>query len=155
MGQERGKEVAGLDSNSFYSLPEVLTQNKMPVTTSNIVTQEELQKWPYLSDVQIPCIHANVDLLIGTNAPKVLEPWQVVNSQGGGPYAVRTVLGWVVNGPLRGGGSSSKMGFSVAVVNRISVCKLEEMLSNQYNTIMTSMKEVQRKKECQEKTSGS
>lgn len=75
MGQQRvvsssalnGLEVAGLGSNSFYSLPEVLTQNKMPVTTSNIVTQEELQKWPYLSDVQIPCIHANVDLLIGTN----------------------------------------------------------------------------------------
>lgn len=35
-------EVAGLGSNSFYSLPEVLTQNEMPVTISNIVTQEEL-----------------------------------------------------------------------------------------------------------------
>ena len=51
-----------------------------------------------------------------------------------GPYAVRTVLGWVVNGPLRGGENSKpKTGFSVAAVNRISVCKLEVMLNNQYN----------------------
>ena len=142
MGQEKvvptsalnGLEVAGLGSNSFYSLPEVLTQDKMPVTTSNIVTQEELQKWPYLFDVQIPCIDADVDLLIGTNAPKVLEPWEVINSKEDGPYAIRTVLGWVVNGPLRDGENSMpETGFSVAAVNRISVCKLEEMLSNQYS----------------------
>lgn len=25
-----------------------------------------------------------------------MEPWQVINSQGEGPYAVRTLLGWVV-----------------------------------------------------------
>lgn len=106
----------------------------MPVTTSNIVTQEELQQWPYLTDVQIPCTDANVDVLTGTNAPKVLEPWEVVNSQGDGPYAVRTVPGWVVNGSLQDVESSrTKMGFSVATVNRISVCKLEEKLSNQYN----------------------
>lgn len=40
-----GLEVAGLGSNSFYSLPEVLTQNEMLVTTSNIVTQKELQMY--------------------------------------------------------------------------------------------------------------
>ena len=129
-----GLEVAGLDSNHFYSLPEVLTQRKMPVTPNNVISQEELSQWPYLSDVQIPCIDANVDMLIGTNVPKVLEPWEVVNSQVNGPYAVRTVLGWVVNGPLRDGENSKlKTGFSVAAINRISVCKLEEMLNNQYN----------------------
>lgn len=128
-----GLEVAGLDSNHFYSLPEVLTQRKMPVTPNNIVSQEELSQWPYLSDVQIPCIESNVDMLIGTNVPKVLEPWEVVNSQGNGPYAVKTVLGWVVNGPLRDGENKLKTGFSMAAINRISMCKLEEMLNNQYN----------------------
>lgn len=64
----------------------------------------------------------------------VLEPWEVVNSKEDGPYEIRTVLGWVVNGPLQDGESSRpKTGFSVAAVNRISVCKLEEMLSNQYS----------------------
>lgn len=71
-GQERivptnvlnGLEVASLDNNHFYSLPEVLTQSKMPVTPNNIVTKEELAKWPYLSDIWIPCIDAEVDMLI-------------------------------------------------------------------------------------------
>ena len=69
MGQEKvvsthalsGLEVAGLNSNHFYSLPEVLTHRKMPVTPNNIVSQ-----WLYLSDIWILCIDANVDVLIGT-----------------------------------------------------------------------------------------
>lgn len=44
-----GLEVAELDSNSFYSLPEVLMQKKMAFTTNDIVTTEELSKWPYLT----------------------------------------------------------------------------------------------------------
>ncbi len=140
MGQERvvpstllkGLEVSGLNGDTFYNLPEVLTQRKMPVTSDNIVTQEDIVKWPYLSEVQIPSIEANVDLLIGTNAPKLLEPWEVVNSRGNGPYAVRTVLGWVINGPLQAG-NGCENGLHVASVNRISVSRLEEMLSNQYN----------------------
>ncbi len=35
-GLEVVVEVAGLGSNNFYSLPEVLTQNKMPVTTRTL-----------------------------------------------------------------------------------------------------------------------
>lgn len=106
----------------------------MPVTTNNIVMQEELTKWPHLSEVWIASIEANVDLLIDTNAAKVLEPWEVLSSRGNGPYAVRSVLGWVVNDPFREGDNSRpKTGFPVAAVNRISVCKLEEMLNNQYN----------------------
>lgn len=63
-----------------------------------------------------------------------MEPWEVVNSKEDGPYAIQTVLGWVVNGPLQDGESSRpKSGFSLAAVNRISVCQLEEMLSNQYS----------------------
>lgn len=48
--------------------------------------------------ILIQSIKANVDLLIGTNAPKLLERWEVINSQENGPYAVKIVLGWVVNG---------------------------------------------------------
>lgn len=69
-------------------------------------------------------------MLIGTNAPKLLEPWEVINSQGNGPYAVRTVLGWVVNGPLDGNG---ELDSGIISVNRIAVSKLEELLMNQYN----------------------
>lgn len=141
MGQEKvvpayaltGLEVSDLESNDFYVLPEVLTQSKMPVTADSMVTPEDLAKWPYLSRVNIPSIKANVGLLIGTNAPKILEPWEVINSCGNGPYAIRTLLGGVVNGPLNGNSGTLETELSSALVNRISVCKLKKMLTNQYN----------------------
>ncbi|KAI7790112.1 hypothetical protein IRJ41_020083, partial [Triplophysa rosa] len=62
------------------------------------------------------------------------EPWEVINSNGEGPYAVRTLLGWVVNGPLQGSKDNrNKIECPEVTVNRISVSKLEEMLSKQYN----------------------
>ena len=127
-----GMEVADLAGKSFYPLPEVLTQREMPVTPDNIVTAADLERWPYLFKVHISSIKANVDLLIGTNAPRLLEPWEVVNSSGYGPYAIRTVLGWVINGPLNGNCSNDDMKLS-SVLNRISVSNLEIMLNNQYN----------------------
>ena len=50
--------------------------------------------------MKIPNIDVDVSLLIGSDAPEILEPKQVIPSQNGGPYATRTTLGWVVNGPL-------------------------------------------------------
>lgn len=110
MGQEKivqiytltGLEESGLYNECYNQLPDVLTQRKMPATTDNIITQEDLALWPYLSAIQIPCIKVIVDLLIGSNTPKLLEPWEIVNSCGGGPYAIKTVLGWVINGPVQG-----------------------------------------------------
>ncbi|XDV14268.1 hypothetical protein PO909_002442 [Leuciscus waleckii] len=80
-----GLEISSLDKNDFIQLSNVFTHKTMPVSKLNI-----------------PKIDGGIDLLIGTNASKVLEPWEVVNSQGNGPHAVRTLLGWVIYGPLRG-----------------------------------------------------
>ncbi|KAK0152604.1 hypothetical protein N1851_005873 [Merluccius polli] len=128
-----GLEVAGLDSFDFHNLPEVITQKEMPVTEDDMTIPGDLAKWPQLSKVHIPSIKADVDLLIGINAPKLLEPWEVIHCEGDGPYAVRTVLGWVVNGPLNGTSGTMEEDLFSATVNRISVSRLEEMLSNQYN----------------------
>lgn len=77
----------------FFKLPEVLTQKKMPVNKDCIASEKDLARWTYVAKVTIPNIQVNVDLLIGSNAPKVLEPWEVINSQGNRPYAVKTALG--------------------------------------------------------------
>lgn len=62
-----------------------------------------------------------------------MEPWEVINSQDEGPYAVRTWVGWVINGPLHGTSSRSKSGCPAVTVNQISVEHLQEMLVQQYN----------------------
>lgn len=59
-----GLEVAKLESKDFYNLPEAPYRRKMPVTTSNIITTQELDKSPYFSDVYIPHTKARADLLI-------------------------------------------------------------------------------------------
>lgn len=65
----------------------------MPVTTSYLISEREQEKWPYLKEVKIPHFTHDVDLLIGTNGSKLMEPWEVINSLEDGPYAVRTLLG--------------------------------------------------------------
>ena len=67
---------------------------------------------------------------LGTNAPHLMEPLEVINGTiRYGPYAVRTQLGWVVNGPLRSGNDNR----GIVTANRISVAKIEELLISQYN----------------------
>lgn len=56
-----GLEVSALNSNIYHELPDVLTQNEMPVTCDNIPRQEELSAWPHLSSVKIPVIDAVID----------------------------------------------------------------------------------------------
>ncbi|XP_056099936.1 uncharacterized protein LOC130078447 [Rhinichthys klamathensis goyatoka] len=137
LGQERsvdtillsGLEVSGLNGENFLDLPEVYTQRTMPVSRNNILTQQDLEGWKYLEGITVPSFEAEVELLIGTNAPKLMEPREIINSQGEGPYAVRTLLGWVVNGSLRGGEPrKGKMGRPAVTANRISVPKLKEQI---------------------------
>ena len=45
-------------------------------------------------------LESEIGQLIGSNVPEALQPLEVRPSQNGGPYATRTALGWVLNGPL-------------------------------------------------------
>ena len=47
-------------------------------------------------------------LLIGSDVPRALEPREIKSGNYGEPYATRTDLGWVVNGPLRKCGNSRR-----------------------------------------------
>lgn len=97
----------------------------------NILTQADLNKWPYLQEIKVKEIDADVDLLIGVKLPKAMEPWKVINSQGDGPYPVRTLLGWVVNGSLNVS-TAMEEERTLASVNRISIVHVERLLERQY-----------------------
>ncbi|KAJ8397167.1 hypothetical protein AAFF_G00010210 [Aldrovandia affinis] len=126
-------EISSLDGNQFIELSEVFSQKSIPVTKDNIPHQEDVNRWPHLKEVKLPSIQAEVGLLIGANVPKAMEPLQVVSSVDDGPYAVRTILGWTVNGPLRGGSDTMETNKRTEVTaNRISVAKLEELWQLQF-----------------------
>ena len=59
----------------------------------------DASNWDYLNHISMPKLNANVGLLIGCNYPQVLQPLEVIPSQNGGPYGLKTLLGWSVIGP--------------------------------------------------------
>ena len=72
----------------------------MPITCDDIPKQEDVKRWPHLDGIYIPKVEAQVGLLIGNDNPKALEPREIKQSRRKGPFAVRTVFGWTINGPL-------------------------------------------------------
>ncbi|KAK2907800.1 hypothetical protein Q8A73_008873 [Channa argus] len=126
-------EVGHLNSNTFTELKEVFSQKAIPVSKNNIPRQEDIDKWPHLKGVQVPLIDAGIGLLIGTDAAKMMEPKEVIPSVDDGPFAVRTILGWTVNGPLKVDGcNTSRNEIMQAVSNRVSVAKLEDLWKQQF-----------------------
>ena len=85
----------------WITLPRMFSQDDLQVASDEITTPENIQQWKYLHRT-IPemKINRNLEILIGTNCLKALEPQEVISSQGDGPYAFKTKLGWCVVGPL-------------------------------------------------------
>lgn len=124
-----GLEVAVLDSSKFCELPDIYTQKTMPVPKGNITHQAEINKWPYLRKIHLAELESEIGLLIGSNIPTVLEPLDVIRSIDDGPYAVKTMLGWTVNGPL-----GVKNVNTHSTINRKSVIKIDELWEQQFKT---------------------
>ena len=129
-----GLEISNLCGNDVISLPPVFSQETLPVTSNDIVFIEDIQKWSHLRDIPLQRIESeHIGLLIGINVPKAMEPWNVVPSIENGPFAVETLLGWVINGPLNV--STDDKPCKVASCNRIDATSvsLEDQIRNQFN----------------------
>ena len=94
------QERTGIDVN----LPRAFSRLEIPVELSEIPTRGDIKRWKHLDKINhlIPSNEEtmSVTLLIGANCPKALEPLDVIRSHNGGPYAVKSILGWYVTGPL-------------------------------------------------------
>ena len=58
------------------------------------------RNWPHLADLELPGVTSSgtVDLLLGTDVLALIVPREVVEGPPGTPWAVRTLLGWLVTG---------------------------------------------------------
>ena len=93
--------TSGLDAE-WINIPKTYTKDDLPVDSSEIATQE-IKKWKYLQDIAEEISRsdgANVELLIGANCTRALDPVQVIASRDGGPYATTTVLRRCIVGPI-------------------------------------------------------
>lgn len=120
-------EVCGLEDTKYIQLPKVFSHTNIPVQKENIPSQQQLQRWPYLNEVSLPHIDADVGLLIGANNSKAMEPWHIINSQDDGPYTVKTILGWMVCGSVKNESIISTDKTTQYSVKRISVVEIEQL----------------------------
>lgn len=125
-----GIEICDPDENNFISLPPVYTLEKIPVSVEDITTKEELECWPHLQSIDLPKFDVEIGLMIGSNVPEAMEPWELIHSPyQGGPFAFRTKLGWIVCGHVQNPNETRVR------VNRIKVddVSLDQMMVNLYN----------------------
>ena len=95
----------GCDVSTKLKLPNSYTRDELPVDPEEVATKQKLKNWSHLQSIlhQFPDKdEVKVELLIGANCLKALEPIEVIKSKDDGPYAYKTMLGWCVVGPISG-----------------------------------------------------
>ena len=93
--------VMGIDSESTVALPVVYTRRELPIHGSNLAKPEDIKKWAHLRGINLPQVDkGRVSLLIGQDVPEALMPLEVREGGKNTPFALRTQLGWTLNGPL-------------------------------------------------------
>ncbi|XP_043222567.1 uncharacterized protein LOC122381883 [Amphibalanus amphitrite] len=127
----RGLKVASLDGDNMIPLPPTYTLSAIPVKHEDMASSEDVDQCAQLRGIELPRIDAEIGLLIGNDCPEALQPVEIRRSRNGGPYAIRTDLGWVVQGPRH----NSLLDGRRVKVNRVQVdkMKLDEMLVNMYD----------------------
>ena len=99
-----GLIASDLNGNNSIHLPKTFTKEDITAVEEDVPTPELAQRWSHLKRIEeelpprLP--GAKVGLLIGSNCPKALERVDVVASENGGPFAVKTFAGWAIVGPL-------------------------------------------------------
>ena len=81
--------TSGLDVDLF-NIQKAYTKDDLPVDSRKIPTPE----WKYLQEIPKEISHSydvKVELLVGANWTRALEPVQVINSRNGVLYAMKTV----------------------------------------------------------------
>ena len=88
---------------NWIRLSSTFKRKEISVDQSEIATPAKLKHWKHLDRISGETggnESITVEPLIGAKCLKALEPIEVIPSQGNGPYAIRTALGWCVIGPI-------------------------------------------------------
>ena len=103
----------------WIDLPVTYTKEDLPAGDEDVATPEKIKRWKHLERIageitQGQCI--SIGLLIGGNCPKALKPLDFIPSEQGGPYAIKTLLGWCMVGTI-----SETTSDTTVACNRVSV----------------------------------
>ena len=92
----------GMRKSRSITIPKVLVVAKLPSALQTAVVEpHEVASWNHLRTVALQHPPKEVNVLIGLDAPEALTPLETRTGRSGEPFAVRTRLGWTINGPLK------------------------------------------------------
>ena len=64
---------------NMVELPEVLTKEKLNISTDSIACQDDVNRWSQLSGTQVPeRINAEVELMIGQDVPEAIDSSEII-----------------------------------------------------------------------------
>ena len=93
--------VSDTSGGETVVLQTVYSKENLPIPVECIARKGDLEEYAHLHGLEIPMVDGKeVTLLIGQDVPEALTPQLVMPGGQGEPYAVRTRLGWTINGPI-------------------------------------------------------
>nr|XP_054773349.1 uncharacterized protein LOC129281437 [Lytechinus pictus] len=93
-------KVSGLGSDVELDV-EAYTRPKLNISMENMAREADISQSLHLQDLNLPVTsYSQVTMLIGQDVPEALMPLEVKSGRPGELFAVKTVLGWTLNGPL-------------------------------------------------------
>ena len=94
--------MESLEGDTKFRVENVLITSNIPLSARQMAINEDIKRWPHLCDVSLPETgDKKVTILIGNDRPDLIDK-QLDQKEGdqGEPVAVRTPLGWTVQGPI-------------------------------------------------------
>ena len=122
------------DGADEFAVPGVRTTPVINVTSSALNWPKEKSKWSHLIDLNLAPVTAGpVRVLIGADAMELIMPMAVRRGPAGAPWAVHTMLGWVVTGKLPESvlGSRTRHVTTLTIMDETS---LHEQVTNWWST---------------------
>ena len=117
-----GLNVESMGKDARVELPKTYTRDDIPAKREEIPRPETAKVWPHLSGIASKLYPYQVDvevgLLIGSNCPSAIKPEELIPWRSSDPYAIRTLLGWGIIGPISG---SSNKENSEVLCHRVAV----------------------------------
>ena len=103
-----GRRISGVvlrsTNGKTVELPTMLECEHIPQDKNEIPTPEMTKSFPHLKEIatEIPPLdhNAEIDILIGRDAPEVLKVRQFKNGPRGAPWAQKHILGWTISGEM-------------------------------------------------------
>ena len=139
-----GLIVQRMDGEVHIELPKTYSRNEIPSRRNEIPRPESAAKWPHPSHLANKIYpyqeDLQVGLLIGSNCPNAIKPKQVIPGRSSDPYAIRTLLGWGIIGPVTGSTNKEDLDVSCHIV-AVKEIGSEELPSHRF-VVETLVKEI-------------